>query len=115
MKTKTKKISAKRGKKKSEAEPLTLEALADYSQNVLLPAMDEHFATKTEFNDFRNSSLTNQDAMLKKLDILLTEKEVAGYQKEKERELWAIIIKSLKEHSILSSKELERISRLDVF
>ncbi len=63
----------------------------------------------------KTKKISAQDAMLKKLDILLTKKEVAGYQKEKERELWAIIIKSLKEHSILSSRELERISKLDVF
>lgn len=112
---KTKKVSAKIRKEKSKSEPLTLEALADYGQNVLLPAMDEHFATKKEFNEFKNSSLANQDAMLKKLDILLAEKKVGAYQKERETELLAIIIKSLKEHSILSLSELERISKLGVF
>ena len=115
MKTKTKKISTKIRKKKLESKPLTLEVLADYNQKVLLPALDEHFATKKEFSDFRNSSLTNQDAILKKLDILLTEKEVKQYQKEKERKLWLIIINSLKEHRILSSGELEKISKLEVF
>lgn len=168
---KTKKVSAKIRKKKPETKPLTLEILADYSQNVLLPTMDEHFVTKkefnevkanvvgikkdtaglktdanglkvdvdglktdvamlkidsaelkenvsnlkTEFNKFKNSSLTNQDAILKKLDILLAEKKVGAYQKERETELLAIIIKSPKEHSILSSSELERISKLGVF
>ena len=115
MKTKTKKVSTKIKKRKSESKPLTLEVLADYNQKVLLPALNEHFATKKEFNDFKNSSLTNQDTILKKLDILLTEKEVKRYQKGKERELWLIIINSLKEHRILSSRELEKISKLEVF
>ena len=113
MKTKTKKVSPKIRKKKSE--PLTLKAFVDYNQKVLLPVLEEKFATKEEFNDFKDSSLTNQDALLKKMDILLTEKEVTEYQKEKERKLWIIIINSLKEHRILSTGEMEKISKLDVF
>ena len=74
MKTKTKKVFAKIKKKKSE--PLTLEACINYNQKVLLPALEEKFATKKEFGDFRDSSLTNQDAILKNIDILLAEKEV---------------------------------------
>ena len=105
-----------------EANPLTLEQLADYSQKVLLPAMDERFVVKKEFNElkqgfdkFRNESLTAQDEILKKLDILLTEKDVRQYQEEKEKKMWAIIIKALKEHNILSSKELEEIGGLEIF
>ena len=66
-------------KKKSTQKPLTLDGLATYNQEVLFPAMEERFVTKTEFKglktefkNFKNESLTNQDAMLKKLDILLT-------------------------------------------
>ena len=94
---------------------LTLDVLADYNQKVFFPALDEHFATKKEFNEFKNTSLTNQDKMLQKLDILLTEKKVREYREERENKLWAIIIKSLKEHEILSSKELKEIARLEIF
>jgi hypothetical protein len=103
-------------------KPLTLDGLATYNQEVLFPALEERFVTKKEFNgfkkefkDFKNESLTNQDAMLKKLDILLTEKKVREYQEEKEKKLWAIIIKSLKEHRILSPEELEEIAKLEIF
>jgi len=110
-------------------KPLTLDALIVYTQEVLLPAMDERFATKTEFQDlrtefqdlrtefqdFKNESLVNQDATLKKLDTLLTEKTVREYQEKKEKKLWAIVISALKEHRILSSGELEQIAQLEIF
>lgn len=102
-------------KKKVNHKPLTLEILTDYNQKVLFPALEAGFVIKKEFNDFKNKSLTNQDKMLKKLDLLLTEKKVREYQEEKEKKLWAIIIRSLKEHRILSSKELEEIAKLEVF
>ena len=35
--------------------------------------------------------------LLQKLDILITEKEVREYQEKKQKKLWAIVIKSLKE------------------
>lgn len=103
--------------KNKTQKPLTLDALASYNQEVLFPALEERFVTKrefanfkNEFKDFKNESLTNQDAALKKLDILLTEKKVREYQEKKEKKLWAIIIQALKEHRILSSKELEEIA-----
>ncbi|MEK7160669.1 MAG: hypothetical protein AAB724_01430 [Patescibacteria group bacterium] len=102
-------------KNKSAQKPLTLEILADYNQKVFFPALDEHFTTKKEFNEFKDKVLTNEDKMLKKLDTLLTEKEVREYREEKENKLWAIIIKSLKEHRILSSDELDQIARLQIF
>jgi len=102
-------------KKKSLQKPLTLEVLTDYNQEVLFPALDEKFITKQEFNNFKNKSLTNQDKMLKKLDLLLTEKKVREHREEKEKELWAIIIKALKGHRILSPQELEEIVRLEIF
>lgn len=84
--------------------------------------MDERFVTKKEFKDFKgefknfkNETLTGQNKILKKLDILLTEKEVREYQEKKEKKMWVIIIKALKEHNILSPKELEDIARLEIF
>lgn len=75
----------------------------------------EKFTTKKEFQKFRDESLTNQDTILKKLDILLTEKKIRDYQIEKERQMWAIIIKALKERGILSPTQLKQIDRLQIF
>lgn len=68
-----------------------------------------------EFKGFKNKSLNNQDAALKKLDILLTEKKAREYQEKKEKKLLLIIIKVLKEHKILTTKELKQIAQLDIF
>ena len=101
--------------KNKKQTPLTLEVLIDYHREIFIPELKEIFAGKKEFEDFKNKSLTNQDKMLKKLDILLTEKEMGELQDKKQKKLWAIIIKSLKEHDILSSKELEDITKLEFF
>ena len=109
---------------------LTLDELAEYNQEVLLPAFDnrinklldvkidnlkETSISKNEFDRFKDKALTNMDAMLKKLDILIEDKEIRKYQEEKEKKLFAIMIKAMKEHSILSQKELEEIARLEIF
>ena len=116
-------------------KPLTLDELAKYNQEVLLPAFDAKInklvtkdelrneisglknilITKQEFNEFKDKTLTNFDVMLKKLDILLEDKEIRQYQKEKERKLFAIMIKAMKEHNVLSPKDLEEIARLEIF
>lgn len=96
-------------------KPLTLEQFIEYNENVLIPELEERFATKKEFNDFKNESLTNQDKILKKLDILLEDKEIREYQDKKLKQALAIMIKSLKEHQILSSQDLEQIARLEIF
>ena len=109
-------------KVKVNQKPLTLGVLVEYNQKVFLPALDAHLATKTEFKEFKkefkefkNENLTNQDKMLKKLDTLLIEKVAREHREEKENKLWAIIIKSLKEHRILSPKELDEIAGLEIF
>jgi len=124
-------------KKNVIQKPLTLNELANYNQKVLFPLLEEKFLTKREFElfkkidfselkkdvnrlrddfqNFKNQSLTNQDKMLKKLDILLTETKMREYYERKEKKLWAIVIKALREHQILSSKELEEIARLEIF
>lgn len=100
-------------------KPLTekrfLEILTSYNQEVLLPAMDKRFVTKSEFSDFKDKMLTGQDEILKKLEILLQEKTIREYQEKKQKKMWAIIIKALKEHNILSSKELTDIAQLEIF
>ena len=102
-------------KKKSGQKLLTFEKLLEYHQKILVPELEEKFVTKKDFTNFKNKTLTNEDKILKKLDILLTEKEARKYQEEKEKKLWAIVIKALKEHGILSSQELEEIARLEIF
>ena len=94
-------------KKNVIQKPLTLNELADYNQRVLFPLLEERFLTKKEFElfkkidfselkkdvdrlrddlqNFKNQSLANQDKMLKKLDLLLTEKKVREYQEDKEK------------------------------
>lgn len=73
-------------------KPLTLETLVSYNREVLFPWMEENFVTKTDFKElkvnfkeFKNETVSNQDSMLKKLDILLTEKTVREYQEKKEK------------------------------
>ncbi len=117
----------------NEEKPLTLNQLVEYNQTVLFPAMEERFLTKKEFNSFniditekfakiteefsgfKNEVLNNEDDIIKKLDILLDEKEVREYQETKHKKLWAIMIRALKEHQILSPKELEEINSLEIF
>ena len=102
-------------KEKKNQNSLTLEELVNYNQGIFLPALEEIFLTKKEFYSFKDKTLTNQDIMLKKLDILLTEKKVRDYQEEKEKKLWAIVIKALRNHRILSSQELNKIAHLEIF
>lgn len=115
--------------KNEKQEPLTLDGLIKYNQDVLFPYLKETFAGKKEFNelkdefydfknemtDFKNETLTGQDKILKKLDILLDEKDVKDYQDKKQNKILAIHNKALKEHNILSEKELKEITKLEIF
>jgi len=129
--------------RKENKKPLTFDKLLEYHRKLLIPELEEKFVTKKEFSglktdvgilktdvaelktdmqglkkefgEFKKETLTNEDKILKKLDILLTEKKVREYQEEKQKKLWAIIIKALKEHRILSPQELEEIARLEIF
>ena len=128
---------------KTNDAPLTLGGLVEYTHEVLLPAMDERFATNTDvkdikadvnvlkyemggakdshenfrndFDEFRDKSLTKYDDIIKKLDILLEEKKVADYQDEKRKRFFLIITKALSEHKILSQSQLKQIAKLEVF
>ena len=120
--------------KEIDKKPLTVGDIHE----VLLPAMEGVFATKKDlenvaarehlevveqnlselkddFTQFWDESLSNQDRMLKKLDILMTEKEMGYHQKKKERKLWALMIDAMREHKILSEKQLKKINELEVF
>ncbi|NCF75409.1 MAG: hypothetical protein GWO87_02910 [Xanthomonadaceae bacterium] len=123
-------------------KPLTLEELIKYNQEVFLPALENHFATKKEFNglkiefnnlklefndlrdefyefknefkEFKEASLRNQDAILKKIDILIQEKTVIDYQKKKERKMFEIIIGALEKKNILNNKQIKEIEKLGI-
>ena len=101
-------------------QSLTLEELIKYNEQVLFPALEELFVTKKEFDkfkkefgEFKNDNLTGQDKILKKLDTLLSEKEIRDYQDKKQKELWAIIINALREHRILAPQDIEKIKQLE--
>lgn len=96
-------------------KPLTLDQLVEYNQRILLPAIGEMVVSKKEFNNFKNKIYTDIDKLFQKLDILLEDKEIREYQDKKLKQALAIMIKSLKEHQILSSRDLEQISRLEIF
>jgi hypothetical protein len=136
---------AKTSKKfsKTNDTPLTLGGLVEYTHEVLLPAMDERFATKkdvsdlktdvsdlkfglsdlktdastlrNDFDKFRDESLTRHDDIIKKLDILIEEKEVADYQHEKQKRFFLIITKALKDRKILNQTQLKQIAELEIF
>jgi len=103
-------------------KPLTLNELAKYNQKVLLPAIDfridelkEELVTKKEFNKFKDKIYRDIDCLIKKVNKLLIENEIRNYQEKKQKEFFAIIVKSLKEHNILSQEQLEKIAHLDIF
>lgn len=100
---------------KNNSNPLTLKGLAEYNQEVLFPFLKESFILKKEFDDFKNKSLTNDDKLMKKLDILLTEKEMRRHQDEKQKKLLLIMLKALKDHQILSSEQMAEIGKLEYF
>lgn len=102
-------------KKETHNQPLTLEMLMEYNSKVFLSELKEVFVSKNEFNEFKDKNAITLDKILKKLDILVTEKEVKKYQREKDKQLWLIFIQALKEHDILSKKHLQRIAELDIF
>lgn len=102
-----KKLASKEDLKDISAKLVTLEEFDKFKIKIA------NF--EKEFKSFKNKSLNNQDAALKKLDILLTEKKAKKYQEKKEKKLLLIIIKALREHKILTTKELKQIAQLDIF
>ncbi len=110
--------------KNKKQDPLTLDGLVKYNQDVLFPFMEEHFATKEDLENFatkedvtgiKDEILTGQDEILKKLDVLITEKEAGDLQDKKQKKILAIHNKALKGHGILSLKELQEITKLEFF
>ena len=116
-----------------EEKSITKKELADelvkYSHEVLFPYMEERLAGKKEFEElkdefiefknemtgFKDENLTGQDKILKKLDILLDEKDVKDYQEKKQKKILAIHNEALKKNKILTTKDLSEITRLEFF
>ena len=119
-------------------QPLTIKDIRE----VLIPAMEEVFATKKdlevfatkkdlenfatkkdleklvskkEFNEFKDSILTGQDRILKDLETLLLEKKVDTWQHRRRQKFYKIIINAMYKHKVLSSVQLEKIKELGIF
>lgn len=95
----------------NKEKPLTVQDIYE----TLIPAMKEVFYTRQEFSEFKNKVLSGQDKILKDLEILMTEKEMGYYQKQKERKLWQIMIEAMRKNNILSAEQIEEINGLEVF
>lgn len=73
------------------------------------------FATKKELFEFKDQVLSNQDAMIKDLEVLKTEKTVGNYQTKKRLRLLKMIVNALRKHRILTSKQLATIKQMGIF
>ncbi len=91
------------------------DSLVEYGQKILLPEMKSTFVTKIDFSKFKDETLIGQDKIIKKLDILLTEKDIGVYKGQKEKKLWAIVIDALRKGNLLDNKDLDKIHQLDFF
>lgn len=107
--------------KNQNQKPLTLDQLVEYNQEVFLPAFDlkienlkENLVTKKEFNEFKDKMYNDIDYLINKVDNLLKENKIRNYQENRQKEFFAIMIKAMKEHNILSSEELQKISQLNI-
>ena len=68
-----------------------------------------------DITNFKDEILNGQDEILEKLSTLLQEKIIGEHQEKKQKKILAIHNKALKEHNILSSKELHEITKLEFF
>ena len=75
----------------------------------------KELATKEDVTEFKDEILTGQDEILDKLNALLQEKTTGDYQDKKQKRVLFIHNESLKRNKILSSKELEDITKLEFF
>ncbi len=96
-------------------KPLTYSQLVEYTEKLLIPQLEEKLVNEREFNEFKDKMYRDVDSLITKVDKLIQENKIRNYQEKKEKEFFAILVKSLKEHSILSQEELEQIARLEIF
>jgi len=100
---------------KKDLESFATKKDLEFLELSLKKEMKESFVGKTDFQEFRNFVLANEEKILKDLEILITEKEVGYFQKKKERKLWAIMIEALQKHQILSNEQIQEIKSLEIF
>jgi len=100
---------------KKDLESFATKKDLEFLELSLKKEMKESFVCKTDFQEFRNFVLANEEKILKDLEILITEKEVGYFQKKKERKLWAIMIEALQKHQILSNEQIQEIKSLEIF
>jgi len=96
---------------------LTLEQLIKYNQEVFLPALKsrlDKLVEKKDFNDRLDKIDNSIDYLINQVDKLIQENEIRNYQERKQKEFFAILVKSLKDHNILSDESLEKISKLEI-
>jgi mevalonate kinase len=98
-----------------EEKPLTFSQLVEYTEKSLVPQLEEKLVNKREFNEFKDKIYKDIDSLIVKADKLIQENEIRNYQERKQKEFFAILVKSLKEHNILSKEQLEKIAKLDMF
>lgn len=96
-------------------KPLTYSQLVEYTEKLLIPQLEEKLVNEREFNEFKDKIYKNIDSLIAKVDKLIQENKIRNYQEKKQKEFFAILVKSLKEHNILSQEQLEKIARLEIF
>lgn len=97
-----------------EEKPLTYSKLVEYTEKSLIPQLKEVFITKDEFNEFKDKVYKDLDSLIKKVDTLIQENKIRNQQEKRQKEFFAILIKSLKEKNILSEEDLNKIANLDI-
>jgi len=108
-------INMKKINKLSSNQPLTLEMLVEYNRKVLFPELEERFVSKKEFTGQMDKVFNRFDILIKNVGDLKEEKDVRKFQRNKDKELYLIIINALKKHEILSNHELKEIRELGIF
>ena len=68
----------------------------------------------TEMTEFKNAMLTNQDIILKKLDILIGEKKVQVHQEDKRKKMCGVMVGAATRHGMITPRQVEQIEGLGV-
>jgi len=106
----------------AKEKPLTLSELIKYNQEVVFPFMQENFAGKKDFEEFKNDMtefkndmLGFEDKALEDLEVLKQEKTMRDAQDKRKTKVLEIHNNALKSNKILSSKQSAEIDGLRAF
>jgi hypothetical protein len=66
-----------------EEKPLTYSQLVKYTEESLIPQLEERLVTKKEFNEFKNKIYEDIDSLTGKVDKLIQENEIRNHQEKK--------------------------------